>query len=323
MKPFEFQRWGQEVLAIELTGLQQLQQTVAQAAFAEACELLYHCRGKVVVLGVGKSGHIARKIASTLASTGTPAFFVHPSEASHGDLGMVSATDCLLLLSHSGETPELLTLLEGFRGLTSPLMAITGAPGSTLAQRADIHLDIGRLKEACPLGLAPTSSTTATLVLGDALAVALLRARGFTQEDFAKSHPGGRLGRRLLLQVKDIMRYGDLVPQVAPQASLRDALLAMTQHGLGMTVICDEQQRVMGLFTDGDLRRALDLALDLNHTGISELMTPGGLRISAHSLAVEALDLMERHRITTLLVTTEERLEGVLHLHDLLKSGVL
>lgn len=323
MKPFEFQRWGQEVLAIELAGLQQLQQTITQAAFAQACEQLYHCRGKVVVLGVGKSGHIARKIASTLASTGTPAFFVHPSEASHGDLGMVSATDCLLLLSHSGETPELLALLGGFRGLSSPLVAMTGEPGSTLAQAADIHLDIGRLQEACPLGLAPTSSTTATLVLGDALAVALLRARGFTQEDFARSHPGGRLGRRLLLQVKDIMRCGDLVPQVAPQASLRDALLAMTQHGLGMTVICDEQQRVMGLFTDGDLRRALDLALDLNHTGISELMIPGGHRIAAHRLAVEALELMQAHRITTLLVMAGERLEGVLHLHDLLKAGVV
>lgn len=323
MTPFEFQRWGQEVLAIELAGLQQLQQTIAQAAFAQACEQLYHCRGKVVVLGVGKSGHIARKIASTLASTGTPAFFVHPSEASHGDLGMLSATDCLLLISHSGETPELLALLGGFRRLPSPLIAMTGEPGSTLAQTADIHLDIGRLKEACPLGLAPTSSTTATLVLGDALAVALLRARGFTQEDFAKSHPGGRLGRRLLLQVKEIMRCGDLVPQIAPQASLRDAVLAMTQHGLGMTVICDEQQRVLGLFTDGDLRRALDLALDLNHTRIDDLMTPGGLSIAAHCLAMEALELMQAHRITTLLVMAEERLEGVLHLHDLLKAGLV
>jgi arabinose-5-phosphate isomerase len=323
MIPFEFESWGQEVLAIELAGLQQLQQTVAHPAFAQACEQLYHCRGKVVVLGVGKSGHIARKIASTLASTGTPAFFVHPSEASHGDLGMVCATDCLVLISHSGETPELLTLLGGFRRLPSPLIAITGESGSTLAQTADIHLDIGRLKEACPLGLAPTSSTTATLVLGDALAVALLQARGFTQEDFAKSHPGGRLGRRLLLQVKEIMRSGDRVPQVSPQASLRDAILAMTQHGLGMTVICDDQQRVVGLFTDGDLRRVLDLSLDLNHTEISNLMTPGGLRISAHGLAVEALELMEAHRITSLLVTTEERLAGVLHIHDLLKSGVV
>lgn len=323
MTPFEFQRWGQEVLAIELAGLQQLQQTIAQAAFSQACEQLYHCRGKVAVLGVGKSGHIARKIASTLASTGTPAFFVHPSEASHGDLGMLSAKDCLLLVSHSGETPELLALLGGFRRLPSPLIAITGEPGSTLAQTADTHLDIGRLKEACPLGLAPTSSTTATLVLGDALAVALLRARGFTQEDFAKSHPGGRLGRRLLLQVKEIMRCGDLVPQIAPQASLRDAVLSMTQHGLGMTVICDEQQRVQGLFTDGDLRRALDSALDLHHTRIGDLMTPGGLRISAHCLAMEALELMHAHRITTLLVMAEERLEGVLHLHDLLKAGIV
>ncbi|MFT8258419.1 MAG: KpsF/GutQ family sugar-phosphate isomerase [Candidatus Symbiodolus clandestinus] len=323
MTSFEFQQWGQEVLTVELDSLQQLRQTIAQPAFIQACEQCYHCRGKIVVLGVGKSGHIACKIAATLASTGTPAFFIHPSEASHGDLGMISATDCLLLLSYSGEAPELLNLLAGFRRLSLPTIAITGNRQSTLAQFVDIHLDIGQLQEACSLGLAPTSSTTATLVLGDALAVALLRARGFTQEDFARSHPGGRLGRRLLLQVRDVMRQANAVPIVAPQTSLREALLAMTRYGLGMTIIGDDQQPVQGVFTDGDLRRVLDQSLDLNHTRISEVMTSRGQHIKANQLAVEALNFMQGQQITTLLVMQNEQLIGVVQLYDLLKAGVV
>jgi len=314
---------AQRVIEIERDALEALL-TRIDDSFVEACRRLLACHGRVVVTGMGKSGHIGGKIAATLASTGTPAFFVHPGEASHGDLGMITRQDAVIAISYSGETTELLTIVPLIKRLGVPLLAMTGKPGSTLAQAAEVHLDVSVAKEACPLNLAPTASTTAALAMGDALAVALLEARGFTPDDFARSHPGGTLGRRLLLKVGDLMHQGERLPQVSPEASLRDALLEMTHKGLGMTAIVDADGRALGVFTDGDLRRVLDAGIDVHRAGIAEVMTRGGKRIAAGQLAAEAVNLMERHQIMALMVVdTDDHLQGVLHMHDLLRAGVV
>ena len=291
-------------------------------AFVTACELLLGVEGRVIVTGMGKSGHIANKIAATLASTGTPAFYVHPGEASHGDMGMITARDAVLALSNSGTTPEVLTLLPLLKRLGVTLISLTGKPDSTLAREADVHLYAGVETEACPLDLAPTSSTTAALVMGDALAIALLECRGFTAEDFAFSHPGGALGRKLLLKVEDVMAGGDNVPRVAPDASLADALMEITAKGLGMTTVV-EDDRLLGIFTDGDLRRALEQRPDINTVRIDTLMSPGGKTVAEGHLAAEALHLMEQNKISSLVVTDNEgRVRGVIHLIALLNAGI-
>jgi arabinose-5-phosphate isomerase len=272
---------------------------------------------------MGKSGHIGCKIAATLASTGTPAFFVHPGEASHGDLGMVTPQDIVLAVSNSGESSEILALIPVLKRQRIPLICMSNNHNSSMGKAADIHLCIKVPQEACPLGLAPTSSTTATLVMGDALAVALLQARGFTHENFALSHPGGTLGRKLLLQISDIMHTGADIPRVSPDASLRDALLEITRHNLGLTVICDDLMMIKGIFTDGDLRRVFDMDIDLNNAKIADLMTAGGIRVPPTMLAVDALNLMESRHITALLVADGDQLLGVVHMHDMLRAGVV
>jgi arabinose-5-phosphate isomerase len=293
-------------------------------AFAAACRICLACRGRAIVTGMGKSGHIAHKIASTLASTGTPAFFLHPAEAGHGDIGMITRGDVLLALSNSGETPEVIALLAPVKRLAIPLVALTGNAASTLARAADVHLDVGVPQEACPHNLAPTASTTAALVMGDALAVALLQARGFSADDFARSHPGGSLGRRLLLHVEDIMRRGDALPRVGAGTRLAEGLLEMTRKGLGMTAVLDEQQRVIGIFTDGDLRRALDRRIDVHSAIMGDVMTHGGRTIGALEFAAAAVALMEQHQVTSLLVIdSERRLIGALNVNDLLRAGVV
>lgn len=319
---FDFQQAGKKVLKIELEGLDQLGKHI-NVDFNRACEAIYRCNGKIVVMGMGKSGHIGCKIAATFASTGTPAFFVHPAEASHGDLGMVTAQDIVLAISNSGESNEILALIPVLKRLHVPLLCITSNPESTMGKAADIHLSIQVSPEACPLGLAPTTSTTATLVMGDAIAVALLQARGFTADDFALSHPGGALGRKLLLRVSDIMHSGADIPRVTPQASLREALLEITQKNLGMTTICDEQGHIVGIFTDGDLRRVLDMNIDLNRASILDVMTTGGIRVTPNTLAVDALNLMQSRHITSVMVAEDDQLVGVLHMHDMLRAGVV
>ena len=292
--------------------------------FVQACEFLLQCTGRVVVTGMGKSGHIGNKIAATLASTGTPSFFVHPGEASHGDLGMITDQDVVIALSNSGETDELLTILPIIKRLGVPLIAMTGRPQSTLATNANVHLDISVKEEACPLGLAPTSSTTATLAMGDALAVAVLESRGFTAEDFARSHPAGALGRRLLLHVGDIMHSGDALPAVHKNASLRETVLEMTRKRLGMTAIVDTDHKVLGVFTDGDLRRCFDQGTDLQSTTISDVMTRNPTSLQATQLAEEALRTMESRNINGVLVTDSEgRLVGALNMLDLVHARVV
>jgi arabinose-5-phosphate isomerase len=315
---------GRRVVAIERRALDALQERIGPD-FARACELLLSCRGRVVCIGMGKSGHIATKIAATMASTGTPAFFVHPGEASHGDLGMVTDSDVMLLLSNSGETEEILTIVPVLKRQGNPIIAMTGRPASRLAAIADVHLDASAPEEACPLGLAPTSSTTTALVLGDALAVAMLEARGFTADDFARSHPAGALGRRLLLHIADIMHAGSEVPRVGIEASASDALVEMTRGRLGMTAVVDAQDRLLGVFTDGDLRRALDDAqLDLRATPVRALMAQQPKTIGAQALAVEAAHLMEEFKINALLVVDDERkVVGALNIHDLLRARVV
>ena len=289
--------------------------------FEQACESLMQCRGRVVVTGIGKSGHIANKIAATLSSTGTPAFFMHPAEASHGDLGMLTANDAVLALSGSGNTNELLTLLPLIKRIGVPLIAMTGNLQSTLAQSADIHIDVSVEEEACPLGRAPTSSTTAALVMGDALAIALLEARGFSAEDFAFSHPGGTLGRRLLLKVSDVMEAD--FPQVKPEALLAEGLMEISQKGLGMTTITDQSHALLGIFTDGDLRRAIDRRDDLHNTNMSDLMIKNPITISDDMLAAQAMKIIEDNNISCLAVTTENNIVlGVVHLHALIKAGL-
>ena len=321
--PAALQASGRRVLEIERDALAGLLPRV-NGDFARACALMLACHGRVVVTGMGKSGHIGSKIAATLASTGTPAFFVHPGEASHGDLGMITRQDLVLAISNSGETAEILTILPLIKRMGAPLIAMTGKPSSTLARSAEVHLDVTVAQEACPHNLAPTASTTATLAMGDALAVALLEARGFTQEDFARSHPGGALGRRLLLKISDLMHSGERVPRVSPQATLSEALLEMTRKGLGMTAIVDPQDQVLGIFTDGDLRRVIDSGVDVRTVKISEVMTSGGKSVAPSQLAVDAVNLMDRHKITVLMVLDEQRrLLGVIHMHDLLRAGVV
>jgi arabinose-5-phosphate isomerase len=319
----DFCRLGQAVIDTEASAVAALKPRI-DAAFATACRLILSCGGRVVVLGMGKSGHVGGKIAATLASTGTPAFFVHPGEASHGDLGMVTADDVVVALSNSGETAEINQLLPLIKRRSLGLIALTGNPASTLAQAADAHLETGVDREACPLGLAPTASTTASLAMGDALAIALLDARGFTAEDFAHAHPGGRLGRRLLLRIDDLMHQGDAIPRVTADTPLSETLVEMSRKGLGMTAVTGAAGEVIGIFTDGDLRRALDSAVDIHATTAKGVMTPAPQCIRRGLLAAEALATMERERINALLVVDEHaRLVGALNMHDLLRAGVV
>jgi len=321
--PAQLTARGRRVLATEAAAVAALVDRLGEP-FARACELLLACEGRVVVTGMGKSGHVGNKIAATLASTGTPSFFLHPAEASHGDIGMITARDAVIALSNSGETEELLTILPLLKRLAVPLIALTGNEASTLARYATVTLDVSVPEEACPLNLAPTASTTAALAMGDALAVAVLEARGFTEEDFARSHPGGSLGRRLLLHVEEVMRRGAELPEVGPDTPLSAGLLEMSRKGLGMTTIVDERRRVLGIFTDGDLRRALDRQLDVHATPMREVMTAGGKVARPRMLAAEAVHMMEEHRITALPVVDDDGvLVGALNVHDLLRAGVM
>lgn len=292
--------------------------------FVKACQLMLACKGRVVVTGMGKSGHIAGKIAATLASTGTPAFFVHPGEASHGDLGMITSHDVVLALSNSGETSEIVTILPIIKRLGVPLIAMTGNSDSTLAKLSAAHILVAVEQEACPLGLAPTASTTAALVMGDALAVSLLETRGFTRDDFALSHPGGSLGKRLLMRVDDIMHRGDEVPRVSRDVLVCDGLLEMTGKKMGMTAVVDDSEAVVGIFTDGDLRRMLEKDLDVHMTAITEVMTSPCTMIVDDILAAEAMQIMQQKKINALLVVDEQKkLVGALNMHDLLKAGIV
>ena len=313
---------ARDVLRIEAEAVTALASRLDQR-FLNAVDAILCCRGRVAVSGMGKSGHIARKIASTLSSTGTAAFFLHPAEASHGDLGMVDAEDVVIAISYSGESEELVRILPALKRLGVKLIALTGSVTSTLAREADITLDISVAKEACPLNLAPTASTTATLALGDALAVALLDARGFGTDDFARSHPGGALGRRLLVRVSDLMRSGDAVPAVNENSMLSAAVLEMSKKGMGMTAVLNADGTATGVFTDGDLRRALERGHDLRSTPLSALMSSEPRTINQHALAAEAVRVMENHRITVLLVTdTDHKLIGAIHMHDMLRAKI-
>jgi arabinose-5-phosphate isomerase len=314
---------ARKVLEIESRAISELVPRVG-AKFEEACRLCLRCTGRIVVTGMGKSGHIAGKIAATLASTGSPAFFVHPAEASHGDMGMITRDDLVIALSNSGETTELLTLLPLLKRLGVSLITFTGNTSSTLAAASQVTLDLSISEEACPLNLAPTASTTVALAMGDALAVALLEARGFTQEDFALSHPGGALGRKLLLRVGDLMHTGDAIPIVTPDTSLSDGMLEMTGKKLGMTAVCAEDNRLLGVFTDGDLRRALDQGVDVRTASMEQVMTTGGKTATAEMLAAEAVHILEQNKINALLVVDENsRVVGALNIHDLFRAGVM
>lgn len=311
------------VLDIESRAIKSLGERL-DASFATACALCLDTSGRIVVTGMGKSGHIGGKIAATLASTGTPAFFVHPAEASHGDLGMITDQDLLLAVSYSGETQEVVTMLPLIKRMGIRLIAMTGKPTSTLAKVADAHLDVSVSEEACPLNLAPTASTTASLAMGDALAVALLESRGFTAEDFARSHPSGTLGRRLLLRIADVMHTGTDIPSVDADATLGQGLMEMSEKGLGMTAIVGPEQTILGIFTDGDLRRALDAQIDIHKTLMKDVMHRNSKTASADMLAAEAVHLMEEHKITALLIEdSKRRLVGALNIHDLFRAGVM
>jgi arabinose-5-phosphate isomerase len=315
---------GLAVLKTESEAIAALMQRLDQS-FHRACDMLLECEGRIVVTGMGKSGHIGNKIAATLASTGSPAFFMHPGEASHGDLGMITTDDLLIALSNSGETSEITLLLPLLKRLGIPLIALTGKPGSTLARAADINLDVSIDKEACPMGLAPTSSTTASLAMGDALAIAVLQARGFTEEDFALSHPGGNLGRRLLLRVSDIMHSGDAIPLVPVSSTLSDTLLEMTKKGLGMAGVIDpENKQLLGIYTDGDLRRTFEKMPDIKTAQVKDFMTPDCVTIDADRIASEALKIMHDRKINALMVVDKNNLvQGALNMHDLLRAGVV
>lgn len=320
---FDFIQLGKEVVTTELNEINELQSRIDEN-FDRACELLLSCKGRIVVTGMGKSGHIGGKIAATLASTGSPAFFVHPGEASHGDLGMITRGDIVLALSNSGNTAEITTIIPILKRFAVPLISMTGDASSTLAQQADINLDVGVSKEACPHDLAPTSSTTVALVMGDAIAVSLLQARGFTAEDFALSHPGGSLGKRLLLHVSDIMHTGERVPKVRDDATVSQALLEMSDKGLGMTAVTDSKDVVLGIYTDGDLRRSLDKGIDINNTCINEVMTRDCLTTSADELAASIVKIMDERGINGFLVTDDEnRLRGAFNMHDILRAGIV
>lgn len=314
---------GRTVIETEASMISSLTSRIDQY-FAKACVLLLNCRGRIVVMGVGKSGHISKKIAATFASTGSPSFFIHPSEAKHGDIGMITKDDVILALSNSGESDEILDLLPSIKRLGIPLITLTGRPHSTLAKAATVNIDVTVEKEACPLGLAPTSSTTAALVMGDALAMTLLHKRGFTEQDFAISHPGGTLGRRLLLRVDEIMHRESNVPIVSHQEPLKNALMEMSQKKLGMTTVVNEQGELVGIFTDGDVRRTLDGSYDIQKTPIYQIMSKNPKTISSEILAAEALTLMEAHKITSLIVADQQqRPIGVIHIHDILRAGVI
>jgi len=313
---------ARRVLEIEARSIRELIPRVG-AEFEAACQLCLNCTGRVVVTGMGKSGHIAGKIAATLASTGTPAFFVHPAEASHGDFGMITRDDVVIALSNSGETTEIVTLLPLLKRQGLKLITLTGNTSSTLADASQVTLDLSISEEACPLNLAPTASTSVALAMGDALAVALLEARGFTQEDFALSHPGGALGRKLLLRVSDLMHTGDEIPRVGASASLSEGMLEMTGKGLGMTAICGEDGQLQGVFTDGDLRRALDRGIDVRTATMDKVMTAGGKTATPDMLAAEAVHILEQNKINALLVIDDNKVIGALNIHDLFRAGVM
>ncbi|GAA5645740.1 KpsF/GutQ family sugar-phosphate isomerase [Vibrio proteolyticus] len=319
---FDYRAAALNVLETEIAALKQLDQYI-DTEFCQACDMILANPGKVVVMGMGKSGHIGNKIAATLASTGTSAFFVHPGEAAHGDLGMIERGDIVLAISNSGESHEILSLFPVLKRLGIRIISMTGKPESNMARLADLHLQITVPSEACPLGLAPTSSTTATLVMGDALAVALLQARGFTAEDFALSHPGGALGRKLLLKLSDIMHSGDALPMVTPDTVIRDALMEISQKGLGMTTVVNNDGQLVGLFTDGDLRRVLDKRIDVHTALIGDVMTRNPTTAEPEMLAVEGLNLMQDKSINGLVLCKEGQPVGALNMHDLLKAGVM
>lgn len=323
MTQFDFIASIKRTITAERDAVSELLSRLDTQSLDIACELLLNCKGRIVVTGMGKSGHIGNKIAATMASTGSPSFFVHPAEAAHGDMGMITQNDVVIALSNSGESSEIITLLPLIKRLNIPLISLTGNDNSSLAQAANSHLNVGVSKEACPLDLAPSSSTTVALVMGDALAIALLEARGFTAEEFAFSHPGGSLGRRLLLKVKTIMHCGSQMPQVSENTFVKDALMEMTQKGLGMTTIVDEECNLKGIFTDGDLRRALDKDLDFHTTQVGDVMTSTFASIHPEKLAAEALQVMEEKKINALVVVDQDQLVGVLNMHDLLRAGVI
>ncbi len=320
---FDYRKAALDVLNTEVEALQQLDQYFDENFVATCDTILNNKEGKVVVMGMGKSGHIGNKIAATLASTGTSSFFVHPGEAAHGDLGMIEPGDIVLAISNSGEAHEILSLFPVLKRLKITIISMTGKPNSTMAKLADIHLQITVPKEACPIQLAPTSSTTATLVMGDALAMALMQARGFTAEDFALSHPGGALGRKLLLKLEDIMHTGDKLPLVSPETLIRDALLMISEKGLGMTAVVDNAQQLQGIFTDGDLRRILDKRIDIHTTCIGDVMTKNPTVASPNMLAAEGVNLMQEKSINGLLLCQDNQVVGALNMHDLLKAGVM
>jgi len=319
---FDFIQSAQRTIDMEQQAVGLLKERINDA-FNRACELILQCKGRAIVSGMGKSGHIGKKIAATLASTGTPAFFIHPGEASHGDLGMVTRDDVFIAISSSGSSPELVTLLPMIKRLGLPLIAMTGNPKSPLAEAADLILDIHVATEACPLDLAPTSSTTVTLVMGDALAVALLEARGFTAEDFAFSHPGGALGKKLLLHVTDIMHGGEALPCIQINTPLLDALAEISRKGFGITTVVDSQGLLAGVFTDGDLRRCLDNNIDVKSMSVGEVMSVNPRTVAPSALAAEAFNLMETHKITALVVADNGRPVGILHMHDMLQAGLV
>ena len=324
MNDRKLQELALAVIDTEARAVAALANQVREPSFTHACQLMLECKGRVVVIGMGKSGHIAGKIAATLASTGTPAFFVHPGEASHGDLGMITPSDVVLALSNSGETDEIITIMPLIKRLDVPLIAMTGNPESTLAQQATASINVCVEKEACPLDLAPTASTTAALAMGDALAISLLESRGFTEEDFARSHPGGALGRRLLLLIDDLMHTGDAIPVVAPDTLLSNSLMEMTQKGLGMTAVVDSTGHLAGVFTDGDLRRAIDHKVDVHEARVSEVMTTHPKTVHPGMLAAEALQIMDSTMINALpVVNDNNELVGALNMHDLLRAGVV
>ncbi|CRK85589.1 Arabinose 5-phosphate isomerase KdsD [Candidatus Providencia siddallii] len=322
MSILSFKDIGKEVVRIERKTINKLEECIDDN-FDRACQLIFDCKGKIIIIGIGKSGHIGRKISATLTSTGTPSFFVHPVEASHGDLGIICDQDIILAISNSGETPEILNLLPFFKKNKITLICITSNPYSSIGKHADIHLCIKILQEACPFGLVPTTSTTATLIIGDALSIAVLTARRFTKSDFAIYHPGGMIGKKLLLLVRDLMNIGNDIPHIQKNASLREALIEITNKKLGMIVICDSDMNIDGIFTDGDLRRVFNTNIDLNNAKIADLMTIGGIRITQNMLAIEALKLMQTMHITSLLVTEKNKLIGVLHMNNLLQTGFL
>ncbi len=323
ISPDKLKTLGKAVIETEQSALAALVDRIDEQ-FVTACNIMLDCDGRVIVIGMGKSGHIGKKIAATLASTGTPSFFVHPGEASHGDSGMITSKDVVMVLSNSGETDEVVALLPVIKRLNTPMISLTGNSESTLAKAATVNIDISVSKEACPLGLAPTASTTATLAMGDAIAIALLEARGFSEDDFALSHPGGTLGRRLLLHVSDIMHTGDGIPKVSEEALLSEALIEMSRKGLGITTIIDSNDNILGIFTDGDLRRALDSNVDVKTCLVKNVMTKNAKNIQADALAASALALMESHSINALVVVDDEnKLTGILNMHDLLRARVV